>query len=126
KRDRERTEERRHRRHHDRPEADEAPLGDRVDRGLPLLALGGEREVDLHDRVLREAHARATEAGLASTDEAPRSGAPVQARGPFERAAPVWSQENLHTAGVLFRLTPSHEPSLVEPGSRRSTRNSGA
>ncbi len=45
-------EQRRHRRHQDRAQAQEARLVDRVGRLLLLLALGVEREVDHHDRVL--------------------------------------------------------------------------
>ena len=51
-RDRHRAEQRRHRRHHDRAEADDAAFVDRLGRRLAVLALGVEREVDLHDRVL--------------------------------------------------------------------------
>ena len=43
---------RRHRRHHDRPEAQQAGLEDRVARAHACGALGVEREVDHHDRVL--------------------------------------------------------------------------
>ena len=49
---RQRAEQRGHRRHHDRPEAQQARLVDRVARRLAFLALGVEREVDHHDRVL--------------------------------------------------------------------------
>ena len=45
-------EQRRHRRHHDRTEAQQARLVDRFLRRLPSFALGLEREVDHHDRVL--------------------------------------------------------------------------
>ncbi len=51
-RDRQRAEQRRHRRHHDRAEPDEAAFVDRFGRRHAELALGVEREVDLHDRVL--------------------------------------------------------------------------
>ena len=50
--ERQTAEERRHRRHHDRPKAQEARLVDRVLRRLAFLALGLEREVDHHDGVL--------------------------------------------------------------------------
>src|SRR5207244_3495 len=45
-------EQRGHRRHHDRAEAEQARLVDRLGGHLALLALGVEREVDHHDRVL--------------------------------------------------------------------------
>ena len=45
-------EQRRHRRHHDRAEAQQARLVDRLLGRLALLALRLEREVDHHDRVL--------------------------------------------------------------------------
>jgi hypothetical protein len=45
-------EQRRHRRHHDRAEAQQAGLADRLLRRLALVALGLEREVDHHDAVL--------------------------------------------------------------------------
>ena len=41
-----------HRRHQDRPEPQQAGLVDRLARRLTLIALGIEREVDHHDRVL--------------------------------------------------------------------------
>ena len=50
-RDRHGAEHRGHRRHHDRPEADQAALIDGL-LGRHAAALGLEREVDLHDRVL--------------------------------------------------------------------------
>jgi len=43
---------RREGRHHDRPEAQQAGLVDRLERALALLALGLQREVDHHDGVL--------------------------------------------------------------------------
>ena len=43
---------RRHRSHHDRPEAQQACLINRVVRILALFALGFEREIDHHDGVL--------------------------------------------------------------------------
>ena len=49
---RQRAEERRQRRHQDRPEAQQAGLVDRLARRLAFVALGVEREVDHHDRVL--------------------------------------------------------------------------
>ena len=49
---RQRREERRHGRHHDRSEAQQARLVNRLARRLAFLALGIEREVDHHDRVL--------------------------------------------------------------------------
>ena len=49
---RQRAEQRRHRGHQDRAEAQQAGLMDRLARRLALLALGVEREVDHHDRVL--------------------------------------------------------------------------
>src|SRR3989442_797384 len=50
-RDGERAEQRGHRRHHDRPEAQQAALVDRL-LGRHAAALGLDREVDHHDRVL--------------------------------------------------------------------------
>src|SRR6516162_10648949 len=52
KRDRHRAEQRRKRRHHDRPEAQQASLVDRLPRALAFYALGLQGEVDHHDRVL--------------------------------------------------------------------------
>ena len=49
---RQRAEQRRHRRHHDRPEAQQAGLANRVVRRQVLLALGLDGEVDHHDAVL--------------------------------------------------------------------------
>ena len=49
---RQRAEQRRERRHQDRPEALQAGLVDRLLRRQPALALGFEREVDHHDAVL--------------------------------------------------------------------------
>ena len=49
---RQRAEQRRHRRHQDRAEAQQAGLVDRLARRLAFVALGVEREVDHHDRVL--------------------------------------------------------------------------
>ena len=49
---RQRAEHRGHGRHHDRPEAQQAGLIDRLARRLALVALGLEREVDHHDGVL--------------------------------------------------------------------------
>ena len=43
---------RRHRRHQDRPETQQAGLIDRLARQLSLVPLGVEREVDHHDRIL--------------------------------------------------------------------------
>ena len=43
---------RRHGGHHDGPEADQAAFVDRLHRRLAFLALGFQREIDLHDRVL--------------------------------------------------------------------------
>ena len=51
-RDRQRADQRRHRRHHDRPEADQTGLVDRLARRLAVLALRFDREVDHHDAVL--------------------------------------------------------------------------
>ena len=51
-RDRQRAQQRRHGGHHDRPEADQAAFVDRLARRLALLALGLQREIDLHDGVL--------------------------------------------------------------------------
>ena len=51
KRDRQRAHQRRHRGHHDRPEAHDAALEDRLGRALALGALRVEREVDHHDGV---------------------------------------------------------------------------
>ena len=42
----------RHRGHHDRAEADQAALEDRLHGRLAFLPLRAEREIDLHDRVL--------------------------------------------------------------------------
>src|SRR5215469_414655 len=52
KRNRHRAEQRGERRHHDRPEAQQAGLMDRLLRALAFEALGLQREVDHHDRVL--------------------------------------------------------------------------
>ena len=49
---RQRAEQRRHRGHQDRPEAQQAGLMDRLARRLALVALGLQREVDHHDGVL--------------------------------------------------------------------------
>ena len=51
-RQRQAAEQRRHRRHHDRPEAQQAGLVDRLLRRLALRALRLQREVDHHDGVL--------------------------------------------------------------------------
>ena len=56
-RDRQRSGQGRHRRHHDGPEPHAARLENRVARGLAVAPFGIEREVDHHDRVfLHEAH----------------------------------------------------------------------
>ena len=49
---RQRAEQRRHRRHHDRPEAQERGLVDRLARRLAFVAFGDEGEVDHHDAIL--------------------------------------------------------------------------
>src|SRR6266851_1180530 len=46
------TQQRRHRRHHDRPEPQQTSLIDRLRRRHPLLAFGLQRKVDHHDRIL--------------------------------------------------------------------------
>ena len=51
-RQRQRAQQRRHRGHHDRPEAQQAGLVDRLVRGLALRPLRLQREVDHHDGVL--------------------------------------------------------------------------
>ena len=51
-RDRQRADQRRHRRHHDRPEAHQARFADRLGRRHPLLPLRRHGEVDHHDAVL--------------------------------------------------------------------------
>ena len=51
-RDRNGAQQRRHGRHHDRTEPDQAPFVDGVYRSQSLASLGVEREIDLHDRVL--------------------------------------------------------------------------
>src|ERR1051325_2119312 len=52
KRERQRAEQRRHRRHHDRTKAQQTRLKDRFFRILAMIPLRVEREVDHHDRVL--------------------------------------------------------------------------
>src|SRR5580765_6094977 len=51
-RERQTSEERGHGGHHDRTEPQKASFGNRLEGGLPAAALGVDREVDHHDRVL--------------------------------------------------------------------------
>jgi hypothetical protein len=88
-------EQRRHGRHHDRPEAQQAGLVDRVDGRLALLALRLEREVDHHDRVLlhdadeQDDADERDDAELGAADESARS-APTPADGSVERIVIGW------------------------------------
>ena len=88
-------EQRRHGRHHDRPEAQQAGLIDGFLGDLPSFALGFEREVDHHDRVLlhdadEQDDADQRDDAEIRAAEQEREDAPTPAEGSVERIVIGW------------------------------------
>ena len=91
-----RAEHRAHRRHHDRTKPQQTSLVDRLERALALVALGLERKIDHHDRVLlddadqqNDADER-DQAQVVVPNSISTSSAPTPAEGSVDRIVIGW------------------------------------